>query len=306
MEFNQLRAFLAVLDSGSLQAGGKQLQVSRSTVHTRIAALEQSLQMELFVRTHRGVEATEFARHFAERARGLLREADALTQLAARERGEVLGELRVRFTVGLPPKLHTIFPPLFHRRYPHIKLWIEVVEDPARDVPEDIDFVVHFGPRVPSGPFNTFVLARFDEHLIASRRYLDAHGRPTTLAELAGHRLLCWYPPGADRCRLPLRDGGALEVSPAYATNDPFVLHLMSEEGQGVVFTPDANTPSGPIDRSEIELVLPELVGREAAVHVLVPQRQAATPRSRAAVRLLRELVRELLQIELGCPACAT
>lgn len=304
MELNQLRAFIAVLDSGSLLNGSKLLQVSRTTVHTWIDALEQSLQMELLVRTPRGVEATEFGRHFAIGARALLENADTLVRAAEREREEVLGELRMRFSVGLPPKLMTHFPARFHQRHPHIALRIEVTSEPTKDVPSDIDFVMHFGPMVPSGPFRTFTLARFTERLLASKRYLDTHGRPRTLADLSKHRLLSWCPPGEDGRRWPLRDGGTLEVEPLLVLNDAYPLHLMVGTGQGIVYVPDAGTRNGPVPRKEIELVLPRLVGRDSSLYVLVPETHAATPRGRVAIGLLRDLIKDLLDEDIdSCTA---
>lgn len=299
MELNQLRALIAVLDSGSLLNGSRLLQVSRTTLHTWIDALEQSLEMELLVRTPRGVQATDFGLQFAERARTLLRDADSLLASAVRERQEVLGELHIRFPLGVPPLLMTSFPALFHERYPHINLRVEVTGAPTDDIPPRTDFILHFGPRVPSGPYKSFVLARFTEHLLASTRYLDRHGRPRTLEELCEHRLLSWRAPGEDGCTWPLRDGGTVEVDPLLVLNDPYPLHRMVGTDQGIAFVPDAGTDKGDTPRDEIELVLPDLIGRESSFHVLVPKTHAATPRGRAAIRLLRELVRELLDKEL-------
>ena len=62
MELEQLRAFVGVLDHGSLLTASKVLRVSRTTLHARISALEEGIGRDLLVRTPRGVSPTELGR----------------------------------------------------------------------------------------------------------------------------------------------------------------------------------------------------------------------------------------------------
>lgn len=290
MELSQLRAFIAVLDSGSLLNAGKALKLSRTTVQARLAALEDSLGVELLVRTNRGVQPTEFGNRFAVEARVLLRDADALVRSTARQSQEVLGQLYVRGAVGFPPQLLMILVMEITRRFPNLALRAEAASNPPVGLSPDVDVVLHFGPAVPSGAFRTFALIRFPEHLLASRRYLDTHGRPQTLEQLVEHRLMSWCPVGEDGRSLPLRDGGTLEISPYFVSNDVYVLRCLTAAGQGIALLPDAEMARGVVPGEELEEVLPDRVGRECSVWALLPEAQVATPRSRAAVRLIREM----------------
>jgi DNA-binding transcriptional LysR family regulator len=299
MELSQLRAFVAVLDSGSILTASEALQISRTTLQARIGALESSLGVELLVRTHRGVQATEFGRHFAEGAHRLLREADSLALSTARQSKEVLGELHVRGPTGIPPQLGAMLLIQIARRYPGLELRLDVERDPTRDLPPEVDVVVHFGPPSASGAFRTFALARFPEHLLASPRYLDEHGRPETLDELRSHRLMSWSHPGFDGRHWPLRDGGVLTVSPSFVTNEIYTVRAMTAAGLGIALLPDAEIGKGTVPGENFELVLPNLVGRESGIWVLLPEAQASTPRSRAAVRLLRDIAKGLFNVTI-------
>jgi DNA-binding transcriptional LysR family regulator len=292
MELSQLRAFISVLDSGSMLHASKALKISRTTVHTRLAGLEESLGVELLVRTHRGVHPTEFGRDFASRARSLLEEADALSRAAARQREEVLGQLYLRVCVGLPPQFSMTLMREIARRHPEVALRFEVTKDPTDEIPPEVDIVLHFAPAVPAGPFRTFALSRFPEHLLASSRYLDAHGRPESLDDLAEHRLMSWSPPGERGSHLPLRDGGMLPWQPDVISEEVHVLHCLAAAGQGIALVPDNPRLRAIVPGDPREVVLPELVGRESSLWVLLPEAQADTPRSRAAVRLLRDISR--------------
>lgn len=59
LRWDDLRAFLAVARGGTLAAAGQELGVDASTVHRRIAALEEALGEQLFLRDPRGYALTE-------------------------------------------------------------------------------------------------------------------------------------------------------------------------------------------------------------------------------------------------------
>lgn len=68
MQLRQIRAFLAVREAGSLRAAARRIGISQPAISKALAALEQDLGAELFIRTSRGVRLTEAGRLFAVRA----------------------------------------------------------------------------------------------------------------------------------------------------------------------------------------------------------------------------------------------
>lgn len=68
LKWDDLRAFLAVARGGTLAAASSALSVNASTVHRRVAALEQALEAELFVRDPRGYALTEVGEALVPRA----------------------------------------------------------------------------------------------------------------------------------------------------------------------------------------------------------------------------------------------
>lgn len=288
MELCQLRAFIAVIDAGSLLTASRSLRISRSTMSARIDELEESLGRPLLVRTHRGILPTEFGRRFADDARGLLREADALTSAARAQDPAITGPIRLRGAVGLPAAMWTSIVAELARRFPGVALLAEAAIDPADQPSPEVDVVIHFGPRVDRGPYRTFALRRFPERLIASRRYLAARGRPSGLCALEDHRLMSWRSPGEAGDRLPLCDGGAVPITPFFVSDQLDVLLSLVRADQGIALIPDLHRDLD--DDDALEVVLPGLVGREASLWALLPEARAATPRSRAIVEVLRAL----------------
>ncbi|MEM9493070.1 MAG: LysR family transcriptional regulator, partial [Myxococcota bacterium] len=266
------------------------LGMSRATLRAKISALEESLNANLMVRTHRGVLSTEFGTTFAARAKSLLREADALVSLAT-TRDEVNGVFRVYLPAGLPPAVGAVFAMELRRRYPGLEVHLEVATGMGDALPLDGDLAVYFGATAPAGPFRTFSVLRFPEVLLASGAYLAAHGRPERVDDLANHSLLSWRPPGDDGTAWPLVQGGTVSVKPFLVTPYAYLVRVLVAAGQGIALLPDAEVAQSTVPGTDIEVVLPEVIGRECALRVLIPETQAASARSRAVVAVLRQVI---------------
>ena len=80
MELEQLRMFLAVAECGSFSEAAKRLFVSHSTTSRAVAALEAELGTTLLRRSSRSVTLTPAGEVLVERAKDLLRQAEAIKQ----------------------------------------------------------------------------------------------------------------------------------------------------------------------------------------------------------------------------------
>ncbi len=118
----QLRAFLAVAETGSFTRAGDRLHLTQSATSGLIRELERELGVRLFHRTTRRVDLTDAGRDFevsvGRLLSGLDRSVADIGALAARERG--------RLSVAAPPLLAgTLLPTLiatFLDRYPGIEV----------------------------------------------------------------------------------------------------------------------------------------------------------------------------------------
>src|ERR1700761_3900708 len=95
VDWDDQRAFLAVLDQGSLSAAARHLRVTQPTVRARIEALERSLGITLFTRSVRGLVPTPQARELGQAARAMARASDAFMRAAGAPPGEVAGVVRL-------------------------------------------------------------------------------------------------------------------------------------------------------------------------------------------------------------------
>jgi DNA-binding transcriptional LysR family regulator len=99
IEFRHCRAFLAVIENGSLGEAAKRLGVSQPTLTHMIQGLERALGGVLFNRSSQGMEPNALGRAFEARARVIAGEVGR----AEREIGELLDAQRGRVVIGGGP-----------------------------------------------------------------------------------------------------------------------------------------------------------------------------------------------------------
>jgi DNA-binding transcriptional LysR family regulator len=93
MEIRQLRAFIAIVETGTFTAGAGRVHVTQAAISMQIRQLESEIGTPLFVRAPRRVLLTQAGEMLLERARRILREHDAalneLHELAGAECGRI-------------------------------------------------------------------------------------------------------------------------------------------------------------------------------------------------------------------------
>ncbi|QNN21345.1 LysR family transcriptional regulator [Planctomycetales bacterium ZRK34] len=125
MELQQLRAFIAIADTGTLTSASAKLYASQPAVSAQIKALEQSLGVDLFVRTPKGMTLTEAGERLLPEARAVLTRVGSMERLA----GELLTGVAGTLTLGInndPTQLRIdqISAGLFEKHPQlHLSLW---------------------------------------------------------------------------------------------------------------------------------------------------------------------------------------
>jgi DNA-binding transcriptional LysR family regulator len=242
MDLEELRAFVAVIETGSIVAAARSLNFARATLRRRLDELEARARVPLLHRTAQGVRPTEAGAVLAARSRLILQEANALLSSVREVGAEPAGELRMVVPVGMPPQIVTPLFAALRKKYPLLSTRVRLSDDPVAGLLEDVDVAVHFGSRSPAGPWMSYDILRVRECLIASRDYLRRKGVPKTPDELAEHDLLAWASPDGDPTVWPTRQGIGLKVAPALISTDIHMLRQCAAAGMGR--TPGFRSPA--------------------------------------------------------------
>lgn len=291
MEFDQLRAIIAAIDHGSLLAASRVLGVSRTSVRARIDALEEELGFALLTRTPKGVYPTTAAMSFTNGARELLERADDLTRSTVEQQEGTLREIRIRLPTGPPPMAAHLLFTMISKAYPQLTVFVDTRADPLLPALPTPDLIIHFGEPIAPGQFRTLVFRRFRLCLMASPSYLDTAGRPQQAEDLAGHKLLEWAHHAHEAGRgLPLCSGGEHAMQPCFSSPDSYLVRSLAENGHGIALLPEALAGEAGGPGPPLELVLPNVVGRDEVMRALIPNDQIHSARTRAVIAVLRHL----------------
>lgn len=306
MDFDELRAFIAVAEHGSFLAAAEELFQSRTTLRRHIEALEAKSGTPLLHRTKRGVTPTEAGEVLLARGRLLVRDSQALLASVREVGREPTGCLRVVLPQGLPPQAYAPLVGAYRARCPAVSLRVSESRDPVSELLGDVDLAVCLGVTAPAGPWEVREVAEVREWLVASEGYLRRHGTPRTVEDLADHTLLAWSAPGGDPELWTLLGGGTFPVAPALVTSNIHMLRTCARAGQGIALAPDALLPDPADAKGALVPVLPDVVGRRRVLQLVVPAALAAVPKVRAALDIADGLMDAIRGLRAGAPGPAT
>lgn len=185
---NQLAAFVAVAEAGTISGAAERLHLSPSALSASVTELERHLQTQLLHRRKaKGVSLTASGELVLPRARYLLHQAAELEADARGEERGVAGLVRLGCYPSLAP---TLLPPLvseFARRHPEARLEVhELTQDELTRRLEggDLDLAIMY--ELDLGPtWRRAELTRLRPRAVlpATHRLADSEG-PVELAHL--------------------------------------------------------------------------------------------------------------------------
>jgi DNA-binding transcriptional LysR family regulator len=239
---DDLRIFVAVIDSGTLSAASVHLGQTTSGVSRALSRLEEKLATTLLTRTTRRMELTEEGQLFLDRARAILGAMEEAEESIRMRRQKPAGRLCV--DAASPFMLHCVVPHVaeFRAMYPDIRLELTSNDRIADLIEHRTDIAIRIGALTDS-TLHARALSSSPLHVLASPDYLARHGAPATPEELEGHALL-----GFAQYELgnvwPLRHaaGNSMQITPALAASSGETLRQLAIAGQGIVCLSDFMT----------------------------------------------------------------
>ncbi len=265
-DLEDIRAFIEVVDSGSLSRAGLRLGMSKSMVSRRLTRLEADLGSPLLARTTRGLSLTEAGRDFRPYAERMVGELDSARDAITR-RGEVTGRLRLAAPLSFGNShLGPVIAELA-LRHPRLQISTAYSDGVVDLVGDGFDAAIRMGSLANS----TLVarrIAPLRAVLVASPAYLARAGTPHTPADLAGHEAI----PHKDLPWHFVKDGKRISHRPRgrfIADSGPAELAGVVA-GLGIALMP-AFLAGPALHRGEIVQLLPDYEVPEGGLYIVRP-----------------------------------
>ncbi len=236
---DEMQAFLAVIDSGSISAAAEQLGQTPSGVSRALGRLEDKLGTTLLTRTTRRLHLTAEGEAYRRDARAIIDAVESAEEQMAARRERPAGRLRV--DAAMPFVLHVIAPLVagYRERYPDVQLELNSSDRYIDLLERRTDLAIRIGPLADS-TLHARPLGRCRLRLVASPAYLDRLGEPSTVAALGQHTLLGFNEPESlNRWPLPGESEGLLLVRPDIAVSSGETLRRLAVEGVGITCLSD-------------------------------------------------------------------
>jgi DNA-binding transcriptional LysR family regulator len=234
--------FVRVAQTASFKEAARQLSISASQASKRIALLENDLGARLLYRSPRSISLTSAGETLLEHYRRI---CDLMEESRAAVRNHNTPCGRLRFSMpsclgaALLPKLHTEFA----NRYPEIRLDAHTSESLVDVVGGGYDVVIRVAQRLTDSTLTARRLITSPLVVAAAPAYLEKHGTPSTLSELARHACLGirTLKPAPTKWAFTTPEGPlAIPVNLTVATDSNLALVLAGCAGLGLVYLPQA------------------------------------------------------------------
>lgn len=284
MRTEDLQAFFAVVETGSLTRAAKRQQLPKSTLSRRLDRLEEELDRQLLVRTPRRTQITAVGLQLYERAEPLLAELDELQAQVTDEPAEPSGAIRVAAPEDVTTALLGRLCAGFLRAHPKVQLSLLSSNVAVDLLAESFDVAVrvHMSRLAPTTTLKVKRLATVPLGLYAAPTYLDEHPVARDPARLVEHSLLSMA------ALMPTwslahktRPAAKLHVAPQLVSNDHHALLDTACEGGGVALLP-VFVASRAVQKGALKRVLPQWAPPPGTMSLLWPTTRHTAPRVRA------------------------
>jgi DNA-binding transcriptional LysR family regulator len=271
-DLNDIALFVKVIDKGGFAKAAREVHLPTSTVSRAVARLEETMGARLIHRTTRSVSATEEGRTLYERSARPLLELEAAARAGELGRGQPKGTLRLT----APNDLGTAFLAdaivEFTARYPAVSVEMVLSNRTLNLVEEGFDLAVRAG----SAPSASSTIARkvtsLESELVAAPAYVERHGVPAKVADLARHSLVLFRPrEGVSLWKLWGPDGvQTVEARGRIGCDDFNFVRSAVLAGGGVGLMPRIIVAQD-LAAGRLVRVLPRYESRGAALYLLYP-----------------------------------
>ncbi|RKP52739.1 LysR family transcriptional regulator [Trinickia fusca] len=285
----QIETFVAVAAKGSLSAAAQAEGVAPAVIGRRLDALEERLGVKLFVRTTRKLTLTFEGSAFLEDCQRIVNDLHNAEASVSAGGVKASGHLRVSAPAGFGRKHVAPLVPAFASAHPDVSLTLDLSDRLVDLVNEGFDCAVRLG-ELPDSSLVSLRLGENRRVCVAAPGYLERHGMPETLTDLARHNCLALGASANQQRGWTFQEEGkvvSIKVSGTMECSDGAVLHEWCLAGHGLAWRSWWEVGDD-IAAGRLNAVLERYCAPPIGIHAVFPQRRHLPLRVRLFLDFLK------------------
>ena len=288
LDLNDILVFARVVEAGSFTAAARLLDMPKTTVSRRIAALEREVGIRLLQRTTRSLSVTDAGRLYYDRSSQALRTIQDANLRLAEARAEPSGTIRISAPVGFGSFLSGTVSS-FLAMYPKTMVELRLTDDRLNLVEDGIDLAFRTGV-LPDSTLIARKLGSTHRILCASPDYLAGRGVPEAPADLAFHHCVIAGKSAASAHWLLEGPHGqeTVMVSGRFAANEMQAVIAAAIAGYGIAQLPDRMAEASIAD-GRLRRVLDDYTTPAGGLYAVYPSSRHLSPAVKAFIELAAE-----------------
>jgi len=286
--FENMETFIRVVETGSISAAADRAGVAKSAVSRRLKELEEHLGVQLFLRTTRRMNLTDSGRAYYHQCVRILEDVLEAELATSQAHGTLKGSLKVALpqTFGVMHMAPAINEFLLEN--PQIEFELDFNDRSVDLMQEGFDLAIRIA-KLPDSSLIARRLAPIKHLLCASPAYLEKHGVPQTLDNLANHQCLVYSLIRDSEHWLfnsPQGEPEKVKIHPYLKTSSGEFLRNAAVDGLGLVYLPSF-VVFEEIERGTLVSLLYENTRSNLSAYAIYPQTRHLSRRVRAFVNFL-------------------
>jgi LysR family transcriptional regulator, transcriptional activator for dmlA len=287
---SQLEFFVLLARHGSLAAAARALDLTPPAATKRLSQLEARLSVRLVNRTTRHISLTAEGETYLHHATRILAEIREMEDAVSSSHSVPKGLLRVNATMGFGRTTIAPIVSAFAKRHSHVEVQLDVTDRPIDLVESGVDLAIRFG-ELPDKRLNARRVMSNRRFLCASPRYLERHGIPASLGDLARHTCILHRQNDDAHGVWRFVHNGRTETVKVHGTlssNDGDIVLGWALEGHGILVRSEWDLAKY-LKSGRLRIVLPQFVQPSADLFVYYPNKRNQSVRARAFIDFLIE-----------------
>ncbi|MCT9812256.1 LysR family transcriptional regulator [Acidovorax sp. Be4] len=291
-DLNDMLYFAEVVERGGFAAAGRALGIPKSRLSRRVSELEARLGVRLLQRTTRKLSLTEVGEAYLRHCQVMRDAAQAAADAVAQVQAEPRGTIRVSCPVTLAQTVLGELMPAYLRRYPLVRVDMQVTNRAVNLVEESIDVALRV--RASLDDSGSMVVKRLDmsrQVLVASPDLLRRQGTPSRLQDLEKLDSLAMSAVDGRSSLLLIGPQGqeyTLQHQPRYVADDLLTLKFAVLAGTGMGWLPDYMCHDE-CNEGRLVHLMPDWSPPQGVVHAVFPSRRGLSPAVRSFLDFLAE-----------------